>query len=267
MNDLQKKLLEMFEWLTQFLNRHGLKYYALGGTMLGAARHNGFIPWDDDIDIAMPREDYNRLAECMQKENQSRFELETPDTKAKDFFYSFAKLYDTTTTLIENNKYKIKRGISIDIFPLDGIGNSREESFKNYKKITKAQNLLLLRTSGVRKGRSFIKNLGVLLFRLIPLNSKKLLKKLDRLCSKYSWQQCSWGGNLVGAWRFKEVMPKEIMGEPTLYQFEHLQICGAQDYDGYLTSLYGDWRKLPPEEKRVSHHDFLLLDLNKSYKE
>lgn len=257
-------------WFHSFCEENGLRYYALGGTMLGAARHQGFIPWDDDIDVGMPREDYEKLAALLQGRSGEQYFLETPDTKAKDYFYPFSKLYDTTTTLVENTKYKIRRGICIDIFPLDGIGNDEEESRRNYPKIKKQYNFLLTRVTGVRKGRKWYKNCAVLFFRLIPgfmLNNKKILKKLVDSCRAYPFDEYKWCGNLCGAWGFKEVMPKAIMGTPTLYQFEDIKIYGAEDFDGYLTSLYGNWRQLPPKEKQVTHHDFIECDLHKSYLE
>ena len=100
---------------------------------------------------------------------------------------------------------------------------------------------------------------------LVTLNPSKSLKKLTAKCSRYSWDDCEWIGNLVGAWRFKEVMPKAYMGTPKKYKFEDTVIYGSEDADAYLTNLYGDWRKLPPEEKRVTHHDYIECDLNRSY--
>lgn len=264
---LKSKLIDILQWFHSFCEENNLRYYALGGTMLGAARHEGFIPWDDDIDVGMPREDYNRLAELLNNSPNERYMLETPDTTAKDYFYPFSKLYDTETTLVENTKYKIKRGIYIDIFPLDGIGNSYEESKKNSKSVYNIHNLLLLKIAGIRKGRSLYKNLAVVLFRFIPIRAKWVLKKLTVKCSKYSWDECLWVGNLVGAWRFNEVMPKEYLGTPQKYKFENIVIYGVENPDAYLTSLYGNWRQLPPIEKQVSHHDFILCDLEKSFLE
>ena len=267
--DIKIKLKEMFAWFHAFCEENGLRYYMVGGTMLGSYRHGGFIPWDDDIDVGMPRADYDRLEEILKDGSEDkRYVLETPNTNANDYFYAFSKLYDTSTTLIENTRYKIKRGIYIDIFPLDGIGNTREEAEKNYSKVYKLHNLLLTRVVGIRRGRKWYKNLAVAAARAVPnfiLNNKKLLLRFVGLCKKYDFDECEWGGNLVGAWRFKEIMPRDIMGEPTLYNFEGLRVYGPEKPDEYLTYLYGDWRKLPPIEKQVTHHDYILCDLNSSY--
>ena len=268
MTDLQGRLLEMFVWFHDLCEEHGLRYYALGGTMLGAARHQGFIPWDDDIDVGMPRYDYEKLEQIMRRDHDERYVLETPRTEAEEFFYPFSKIYDTRTTLVENTRLMIKRGIYLDIFPLDGIGDSEQESRKNYRSINWKYNLLLTRVTGIREGRSKLKNAAVVLARLIPngiLDNKKLLLGLEQDCKKYGFDDCAWVGNLVGAWRTRELMPKEYLGEPSLYKFEGKQMYGPEKYDEYLMCLYGDWRKLPPKEKQVSHHDFVEFDLHKSY--
>lgn len=263
---LQSKLLDMLKWFHEFCVEHHLRYYALGGTMLGAARHQGFIPWDDDIDVGMPRKDY-KLLQHLIKDQTGRYVLEYPGLN-DDYFYTISKLYDTSTTLIENTKNHIKRGIFLDIFPLDGLGNSLEEARHNYRPIANKLNVLLARTTGIRKGRNPLKNLAVLAARLIPnclVNNKKLLLSIETLCEKKDFDTYSYGGNFLGAWRFKEIMPSVIMGTPTLYPFENMQIYGAQDYNGYLTHLYGNWHQLPPKEKQVTAHDFIELNLHASY--
>lgn len=267
---LKYMLLEMLAWFHEFCQTHQLCYYILGGTMLGAVRHQGFIPWDDDIDLGMPRADYLRLRQIMEKQSQGRYILETPDSELPDYFYPGSKLYDTRTTLVEHNRYQIKRGIFLDIFPLDGIGDTREEAWKRFEPIRRKRNLLLTLTTGIRQGRSDLKNLAVLLMRAMPdwvISKKKLLHSLDRTCASWDFDCCQWVGNLVGNWMERELMPRSVLGEPTLYRFEGLWVYGPEQYDAYLTALYGDWRQLPPVEKRVSHHDFLLLDLEQPWQE
>jgi len=267
---LKAHLLDMLRWFHTLCVDNNLRYYALGGTMLGAVRHGGFIPWDDDVDVGMPRSDYERLESIVKQVKQDRYILETPRSTAKDFNYCFTKLYDANTTLVENTRYRIKRGLYIDIFPLDGMGNNLSESKKHFAKINRRFSFFLARTTGIRKGRSPLKNAAVILSQAIPdfcLNDKKLLASVERVSREKDFDQCVYGGNPYGAWRYKEIMPTAVMGIPTLYKFEDMKIYGAERPDEYLTNLYGDWRKLPPMDKRVSHHDYLEMDLHRSYLE
>lgn len=265
MNELQNRLLDILKWFHAFCEENNLRYFVLGGTMLGAARHKGFIPWDDDIDVGLPRSDYERLKYLMNgKIFEDKFVLEEP-LKNADFIYPFCKIYDTTTTLIENAKVKIKRGIYIDVFPLDGIGNSVLELHKNYKKIGRLNTLLTIKVAGLRKGRKLYKNIGIVLFRMVPISAKKVLAKLVADCAKFSYDENLYCANLVGNWGEKEIVSRDIMGKPTLYDFEDIKVYGPEKADEYLTCLYGDWRKMPPKEKQITHHDYIKIDLSKSY--
>lgn len=266
---LKEKLLDMFRWFHGFCQEQGLRYYILGGTMLGAVRHQGFIPWDDDIDIGMPRQDYRRLEQIL-KDQGGKYVLETPNTGNPDYFYPFSKLYDTETTLIENTRCQIRRGIYLDIFPLDGGGNSHKEALSIFRKVKWRRMLLLAMTTGLRRDRGWAKNLCVRVMGMVPdwlVDRKKLLLSLNERCGRKPLEQCQWSVNYMGNWMEREIMPTRMLGTPVKYTFEGLEAWGPADWDGYLTALYGDWRKLPPEEKRTSHHDFLYLDLERGYLE
>ena len=267
MTDIQEKLLEMFKWFHNFCVENNLRYYALGGTLLGAVRHKGFIPWDDDIDVGLPRSDYQKLIELSSSLPQP-FVLETPQSEAKDFVYAYSKIYNTDTTLIEKGKRNIKRGIYLDVFPLDGLGNSEEEAKKNFKKTANLVKRLAVRVSPLRKGRGLLKNCAVLLSRCVPhfiLTDKKLAQKLDKVASQIPYSESVFVGNLVCNYKPNNILRRDYFGEPTLYKFENIEVYGAEDYNGYLTRLFGDWQKLPNENDRVSLHLKTELDLNKSY--
>ncbi|MBO4972973.1 MAG: LicD family protein [Clostridia bacterium] len=265
MNPLQSKLLEMLTWLSSYLNEKGLTYYVMGGTMLGAVRHQGFIPWDDDVDIIMPREDYEKLIEYL-KEPVDHYVVESVFSPEKDFIYNYAKFYDTNTSMTDPAKIPVKRGVFIDVFPLDGIGNTMEESLKNYKKIDFLHGLLAMKNCKFRKGRKPWKNAVAICGWVLPLNRKKLAQKLDKKCAALPYKDCKYVGYLTSTYRTREIMEKEIYGTPTPYQFEGITVYGPEKFDEYLTNLYHDWRKLPPEDKRVSVHDFVEIDLNKPYR-
>lgn len=236
MNQYKKKLLEMLNYLNEICEKHSLNYYAVGGTLLGAVRHKGFIPWDDDIDVCMPRNDYDRFAEIVNSDNRN-YIVETPYSKAKDYCYSVSKLYDTSTTLVEGIKYQTKRGLYIDIFPLDGIGNTLNEVNKNYRKIDILNAIFSARTSVVRDGRAKWKNMLIRIADAIPnwmLNDKKLLLKLDRICRRYSFEDSDFVGVLLTQYRKKYIMPKKLFMERQKYQFENTYIIGVKNYNMFL---------------------------------
>lgn len=267
--EIKAHLLDMLKWFHKVAGENNIRYYAVGGTMLGAARHGGFIPWDDDVDIGVMREDYDRLPEIV-AEYGSRYTLEGCDSPARDFFYPCSKLYDTETTLVEKTRYNIKRGLFIDIYPLDGLADSYKDSVRRQRRPVLLADYLIARSACLKKERTPLKNAAVIIARLIPpalSDVRKLRMKTDRLCKRYKYDECKYVANVVGRWRKREIMPREFFGEPKLYKFEDTEIYGVADPDKYLTHLYGDWRTPPPEEKQTSSHGFLYLDLDKSYRE
>lgn len=268
LSPLQEKLIPMLSWFHQYCSDKKLTYYLLGGTMLGAARHNGFIPWDDDIDVGMPRKDYEIFLKETKGKCFGSYIVEGIDTDKKDFYYGYSKIYDVNTTLIENTRYRIKRGIYIDVFPLDGVANSESEIPSVFNPIFRKYQFLLARTCAIRDNRKWYKNLAIRCARIVPfIDNKKLMKKIDGMCKTHDYFECNYVGNYYGNWGIREVVKREVMGTPVLYKFESLMVFGASDFDSYLTSLYGEWRKLPPKEKQVTHHDYLYCNLEKSYME
>lgn len=268
MTDTQKFLVDMLAWYHDFCRYNNLRYYVTGGTMLGAVRHHGFIPWDDDIDVGMPRSDYEAFMNLTLNRKFSHYVVETARMGNKDFIYPFTKLYDTRTTLIENARNPIKRGLYIDIFPLDGIGNTIEEAEKNYKPIYNKINLLSAITCTYERRRKWYKNVAIAIGRLIPhivVEPRKLLSNIDDLCCVHDFDEYQIVGNLVSTWNYKELMPKKFYGIPCEYRFESLRVYGVEQFDNYLQHLYGDYMILPPMDKRVSHHNYLLCDFHKSY--
>ena len=268
MNELQEHLLDMMKWLHVFSVNNDIKYYANGGTALGAVRHEGFIPWDDDIDIMLPREDYEKLVGLMEGKIIDKYTIETPYSKSKDYLYTYSKFYDTTTTLIENVSNGLHRGIYIDIFPLDGVGNSKEEVMRTFKKIDKFNMFITSRVCNWRKGRRLYKNLAIVIAKLIPnfiIDNKKLVQKFDKECRKKSYNNSKFVVNCSGDFRYKGIMDKSILGNPVEHVFEDTKIFVPQNVIGYLEQVFGDWEKLPPEDKRCTTHANLFIDYNKSY--
>lgn len=264
---VQKKLLEMLGWFHGYCHENGLTYYIVGGSMLGAVRHGGFIPWDDDIDVVLPRPDYNRLL-SMFTERVDHYLLESPYTGNADYYYTYAKLYDTETTLTEKTRRNCRRGLYIDIFPLDGVGRDKLEMEANFAKIDKLNMFLMTRTCAITRDRIFYKNAAIVLSRLIPsfiVNDRDLVVKVDKLAASFGYDDSLYVANLMGSYRKKEVLKKSIFGKPTKYKFENIVVDGVEYYDEFLTNIYGDWKKIPPKEKQKTGHEYIEIDLYKSW--
>jgi lipopolysaccharide cholinephosphotransferase len=266
---IQEKLSRMFKEVTQILDNNNLKYYAVGGTLLGAVRHKGFIPWDDDIDISLPRPEYELFLKNASQILPQHYVLETfSDTGV--FPHLFAKIYDKRTTLVENFTQPLTRGIYIDVFPLDGISEDEQiqksnvKLMRNYLKIYRRCHTTKPKSNTIAK--RFAHHLLFPIIKTI-FPKDKLLKKIKTLYSLQPWENAKFTVNYFGAWRLKEVQPKSWYQERIKYKFNDFEIWGPKEYDKVLTRLYGDYMTPPPKEKQISHHRVRFVDLNLPYKD
>ena len=269
MNHLSRELkrIEM-DILAQFLRICGelnLRYYIIGGTLLGAVRHRGFIPWDDDIDVGMPRADYEVFLREGQKYLGNPYFLQTYLTDP-EFTVNFAKIRNTNTTFLETSLRgrHMNHGVYIDIFPLDFYPDDR----RTEKKL-RLKNWFY---SG-RIAATFYYNQPLPLHsrvkhfacRLVhPSVSSVLQAREELFCFVKNGSRVV---NHCGAWGDKEIMPSQWYGEGCELEFEGLKVTGPKDYHNYLTQMYGDYMKLPPEEERKGHHYCDVIDLAKPYTE
>ncbi len=267
MTELQKKSLDMLSFFHGLCENERLRYFLVGGSALGAARHGGFIPWDDDIDVGMPRCDYEKLRKATKGKLFGKYLFEFPSEDIT-FVYPYGKMYDTSTTLTENSRYRTTRGIFIDIFPLDGIGNTYSESLENFRAIRKKVDMLSAKTSVWRRGRRLYKNLAGAVARLVPeliLSQTELKRKIKELSQRLDFDSCVYVANVCGNWREKEISERKWFGNPKECTFEGIKAYIPEKADEYLTSLYGNWRTPPPLELQITHHGYLILDLNEPY--
>ena len=258
---LQKVELEMLKAIDDISKKLGIQYFMLGGTLLGAIRHQGFIPWDDDIDIGMLREDYEKFIKEAQDLLPTYYFVQTYQTDP-EFYLPFAKIRDSRTTFIEtvSANHKINHGVYIDIFPID--------FYKKPSKTEKIKRLLLTaRTLREVDLKIFNRNLKNKILSLLSLlifpNAYQACDKLDKLNSRYNSGEKR--TNYCGAWGNKEIVDSDIFNKSKNYYFEGFSFTGPEDSDSYLRHIYGDYMKLPPKEKRISHHFTDVIDLTKSY--
>lgn len=260
--DLHNHLLKIMENFHQVCVSNNLTYYLVGGSQLGAVRHQGFIPWDDDMDVAMPRPDYNKLLKLPNKAWPKNLILNSPQ-KTKYWIAPFTKLVDKNTTLIEEGVAGInKGGVYIDIFPLDGAGANKISARLKFFNFQIKRRLLLYNVIEAKVTGLIQRNLQKYAKSKTGLN---LFNKLEYSMKKTNYHKSKIIGNYAGAWGFKEFMEKPILGSPTLYTFEGHQFYGVENYDAYLSSLYGDYMQPPPKDKQRSHHGIVYLDLKRSY--
>lgn len=236
---------------------NSLRYYVLGGSLLGAVRHRGFIPWDDDIDVGMPRPDYDRFwTICESTVDASRFSGQTYFT-ARAYPFNFGKFLLSDSTQFEKPTAHLamKHAIGIDVFPLDGSPNGHVARAL-HSTVLKAIKLRL--SVDVRRGRPVRVALWVL--KLAP--RRWAIGACEALAARMPFDQSVLVVNPGGAWGYdKECVPQEWFAGGAELDFEDMRVRAPSNWDGYLAHIYGDYMRLPPEEKRVSHHEVISATL------
>lgn len=263
LNDTQKYILHVLREVVQVLDELDVPYYMQGGTMLGAIRHKGFIPWDDDVDLGIPRADYERLLEQVSEKLPEDLELRTYDDET-DHHYYFARIVD--------KRYQIRRmgsleerleNVWVDLFPLDGMPDgllSRQwHKFRLLMTRLKFHLSCFEKVNIKRPGRTLVERIIIRIAMVTRVgkwfNTRKQLDKMDRLLKKYPPESSQWLVNFTGqtSYKFNEMFKKEVYGKKTYYPFEDFTLVGPEQYDAYLTSLYGDHMTPPKEGDRNAH--------------
>lgn len=263
---LQQKELESLVYFDKFCKEYELKYFLLGGCVIGAIRHNGFIPWDDDIDVMMPRRDYERMLRLWKTyESNERFLMLKTDG---DTFTGncFATLVDTSATMVKENQKDIDvpHGIVTDVFPLDGCPDGK---FKRYLQYYHAMMYSLYMTEVVPTNHGkLIRFVGSVLLKLVPSRKRrtKIWKKHERKMTRYSFnthEKCT--ELCAGPHYMLNEYPQRAFADVIYHEFEGMQFPIPQGYDTYLKMAFGNYMELPPEDKQVPHHDLVALDLDK----
>lgn len=271
MNDtdlLHQVDLDIAKAVVSLCDRHGLTYFMLGGTMLGAIRHKGFIPWDDDIDFGMPRDDYERFLEIAPKELPEHLKV-VNYRNDPNFMYYITRVQDIDTKVVEkriqdDTKYT---HASIDIFPIDGTPNNALLRKIYFFRVLYHRALMALcykDSIDTERKRSRKERLLIWVMMRIPTEkfttAYKQKCKIDKLLRKQDVKKSKYIGNIMGAYRTREIVPATYYGKGAYYPFEDTQFRGLEQYDAYLTDTYGDYMQLPPEGSRKTH--FKIIELH-----
>ena len=261
--------LDMVSIVDRICKEHNIKYFAICGTMLGAVRHKGFIPWDDDIDLGMLREDYNRFVKYAEKEIEAPYFLQTTLTD-NDYYKDYARIRNSNTTAIcEHNEFhKCNNGIYIDIFPLDNYYNT---PFGNlyYKLSRSLGRLMRVKLHYQMRENPNLKS-KVAYFIAKGIDEKRAYKVRERLQTWHSRKRAKYAGitdtYLDKYDASKLAFPREVFDEYQYVPFENIEIPIPKDYDTFLKIFFGDYMSFPPVEERGIHHN-IIFDPNTPYKE
>lgn len=259
----------MFTTLLKTIQKHNLNYFLICGSMLGAQRHNGFIPWDDDLDVGLPDEDYKKLLEILREEIPEDMVVQNY-LSDKNSPILFTKIRLLSTKFIEKKAKRLKNeynGIFIDIFPINGCGNDYKKAIKHCRTLRIIRRMYTLSQVNWHEEKiSLIKRIILLVGRvlLFAIPPKLIASFYEKKASKYSFYSSDYAAN------YHTVTP-ELMRKDVYYSdqtdssvlFENVLIKGVSKPNEYLSIVYGDWRTLPNIEKRVNTHDPESIDFGK----
>ena len=265
-------IIDVLSVFIRICEAQGLRYFCAGGTAIGAVRHQGMIPWDDDSDVFMPRPDYDRFLALAAHSMPEGYEVLSPYA-TKDYPMYFAKMCNARTTLLENERIPCVFGLYIDIFPLDGACDDVETCYREKRRFKRLMNKL----EAVSTRNSFGEYVGLLTkrrewgrfavktvaFCCRSWLRRWLLKQMDSIAYGHDYALSSRVVTYSGAYQRQEIYPKAWLETPQMFAFEGIMVNLPHDYDAYLRHFFGDYMTLPPVEQRASHHQKVFFDLDK----
>ncbi|MBQ7050738.1 MAG: LicD family protein [Firmicutes bacterium] len=263
--------LDIMDEVHRICVNHNLTYYMIAGTLLGAVRHRGFIPWDLDIDIGMPRKDYEKFREIARNEALDRFTYMDYES-CKNYIRPHALMVRNDTRIHLKydrwNRNVMDLGVYIDIFPLDNAPDEEKLRAKQDKKLKKLRRIKDMRLPYCYSGNAFRRFVHAGISFLLSWRSvQKLNRKQQAWMQKYSHCDTKCICSMASQYTYKkQCMPREIYGAPVLLEFEGRQYYAPREYTRYLTRLYGDYMQLPPPEKRQANLEiFTSVEFSKRF--
>lgn len=258
LNEIKEIQIAILKFIDKTCKENNLHYSLCYGSLIGAVRHNGYIPWDDDIDIVMPRPDYEKLITLVNSDSTNIKIFDCFNNRA--WYYTYAKAIDTSTIMDEHQLKPIKEyGIYVDIFPEDGLPNSEKERDRYWRKIKKIRLLTTyVHTKKAKNENSILKFFRFFLFYIFKIFPKSFwAKRINAFAKKYDYSSSEIVSvTVTGNEGRKNEMPRKIFEDFTYLDFENEKFMAVSDYDFMLKKLFDDYMKLPPEEQRISRHSF-----------
>ena len=262
MKEVQQGALDILKKIDEVCKEQNWKYCLAYGTLIGAIRHKGFIPWDDDIDIMMPRDDYNHLVQYFvdHKDELKPFEILNKDTNKK-YPYMISRISDSRYMLDVDNEEPYGIGLFVDVYPLDGAGNSVEEYTKRKNQSSRYASLCFLSTRKTIKRENTASFFKYMLkfpafFLAKFLGRDFFMRKLDGIEKKCDYENSKYIGCMIWASDdgVRGIFPKEWFDEMIDVEFEGRLFKAPKEFDKVLSHGYGKYMELPPENKRIAHH-------------
>ena len=273
MTDIQVEILKIFREFKRICDKFNLRYFAIGGTCIGAIRHNGFIPWDDDLDVAMPWDDYTKFRNIAPTELNAPFELyDYKDYKQCEL--RFLKLHNEKTAFIEEahkRNYDRFTGVFMDIMPIVGFPDNEALQSRLVRKCAWYHKLDVACRFDIKNKPTFKSKVFSIIVR--PLTAGKPYDYFsliyENLVEKNKFGETK---NVLIVWNFpnknyRGIYPYELFSESIEVPFESTTIRVPKGYDTYLKMEFGNYMELPPENERYGSHVASVIDFNKSYKE
>lgn len=255
--ELKAIQIKILDAVMKFCSENGIKCWLNGGTLLGAVRHKGYIPWDDDVDLGMLRPDYDKFMAMFNAEN-SRYKFVSAENDSECFNH-FGKVFDTSTVMYEPNEKGDKLSVYVDIFVMDNApeGKAEQERILRRRNILTVCNLARKLPVFLKPTRGrFLRHLLVYAFRgvLRVFPRHYFVRKLVENAKSYSSFDTGLVGDFTGL--RNAVIKRELLENMTQLEFEGKMYNAPIGYEEWLTRLYGDYMQLPPPEKRISTHVF-----------
>lgn len=251
--EMKKIQLNILLDIDKFCEKNNIRYYLCGGSLLGAIRHKGFIPWDDDIDICMPRPDYEKFLSTYMNEYYKLFHWK----RNNKCLCTFAKVYDNRTLLTENGDFGESLGVNIDVFPVDGLPKDKRKINSTIKKMKILWGLVVCATVKDISKRTKQKKLEIrlmrMIYRLFPIKHF-ITGIVISSAQKYSFDNSNKVATLVWGYGNKEIIHHKTASEYIKAEFEGHMLNIPRNYEEYLINIFGDYMKLPPKEERIYKH-------------